>query len=140
MAIVKWNRYFPSFFDDENWLEPMWKGAALNSGLDVYETETSVVVEAQVPGISEDKVDISIEGNVLTINASSEETKEEKDEKRAVYRESRQRSFHYSVNLPRGVNSDKAEASIEKGVLKVEVPVTEEEKRKKIVIKSKGKA
>jgi len=137
MAIVRRNRYFPSFFDDENWLEPMWQGVDLNSGIDIYETETSVVVEAQIPGIPEDKVDISIEGNVLTVDASLEETKEEKDEKRTVYRESRQRSFHYSVNLPRGVNPDKAEASVEKGVLKVEIPVTEEEKRKKIEIKSK---
>ncbi|MBD3365974.1 Hsp20 family protein [candidate division WWE3 bacterium] len=137
MAIVKWNPYFPtSFFDDDNWMEPFWGGSPASSGLDVYETDENVVVEAQVPGIPEEDVDISVEGNVLTIEASTAETQEERDEKTAVYRETRQRSFRYSVNLPRGVNADKAEAEVNQGLLKITVPIAEEEKRKKIEVKT----
>jgi HSP20 family protein len=136
MAIVRWNRSFPSIFE-EDWFEPTWFSTPGESGLDVYETEDSVVVEAQVPGIPEEDIDISVEGNVLTVEASSEETKEEKEEKKAIYRETRQRAFRYSVNLPRGVNSEKAEASMDQGILKVEIPIAEEEKRKKIEVKPK---
>lgn len=138
MAIIKWNRWNPPFFDEDFWPNMGPGDFHQSSGLDIYETDDSVVVEAQVPGIPEDKVEISLEGNVLTIDASFEENNEEKGAKKAIYRESRQKVFHYSVNLPRGVNSEKAEAAVEKGILKVTIPVAEEEKRKKIEIK-KGK-
>lgn len=136
MAIVKWNRWGPTIFDEDLWPDFNWGFTPEASGLDVYETEDSVVVEAQVPGIPEDDVDISVEGNILSVEASKEETKEEKEEKKAVYRETRQRTFRYSVNLPRGVNADEAEATVENGVLKVTIPIAEEEKRKKIEVKS----
>lgn len=137
MPIVRWGRRFPtSFFDDENWLEPFWQDTAAGTGLDVYDTGEEVVVEAAVPGIPLENIDLSVEGNVLAISASKEETEEEKEDKKTIYRETRQRSFHYTTNLPRGVNAEKAEATMEDGVLRVEIPVAEEEKRKKIEIKA----
>ncbi len=136
MAIVRWNRWAPTIFDEDFWPDTGWEGSSGISGLDIYETEDSVVVEAQVPGISRDEVDISVEGNVLTIEGSSEETEEEKEEKKTIYRETRQRAFRYNVNLPRGVEADDAKATVTRGLLKVEIPIAEEEKRKKIEIKA----
>ncbi|MBP8960664.1 Hsp20/alpha crystallin family protein, partial [Patescibacteria group bacterium] len=126
-------------WDEDLWpsFNPNWDSFPQSSGLDIYETDDKVVIEAQVPGIPEDKVEMFIEGNVLTIEASMEETEEQKGAKKAVYRETRQRSFHYSVNLPRGVNAEKAEAEVVNGILKVTIPVAEEEKRKRIEVKSK---
>jgi HSP20 family molecular chaperone IbpA len=140
MAIVRWNRWgMPTVFDDENWLSQWFDTGTSSTGLDIYETDDSVVVEAQVPGIKEENIEVNIEGNVLTINASQEETEEQKKKKKTVYKSTRQTSFNYSTNLPRIVDSTKAEAEIEGGVIKITVPKSEEGKPKKIEVKKKGK-
>lgn len=138
MKLVKWNTpMWPSFFDDDDW--PNWPEiSSTNKGLDIYETEDAVVVEAAVPGVPEDKVDVSIEGNVLTISAKHEETEEKKEKKKTVYKESRQTSFSYSTNLPRMVDATKAKAEVENGVVTITVPKTEEEKPKRIEVKKKS--
>lgn len=122
-------------FNDEDF----WPSNLLDTdrGIDIYETDDSVVVEAQVPGIKEEDVQVTVEGNILTISAEHEEKEEEKDKKKTVYKSTRQTSFHYSTTLPRMVNAAKAEAEVEKGVVKVTIPKAEEEKPKKIVIKKK---
>lgn len=142
MAIIRWNRpmpsVWPSFFDEDffnNWPEI----STVEKGLNIYETDENVIVEASVPGVPENKVDVSIEGNVLTVSASHEETEEEKDQKTVVYKSSRQRSFTYSTNLPRMVDSTSASAEVENGVVTITIPKTEEDKPKKIEVTKKGK-
>ena len=140
MAIVKWNRHFPtfpSFFDEDGWPQLSWPDTTTASGIDIYETDDDVVVEAHVPGIPEDKVEVTVEGNVLTICAKHEEKEEEKEKKKTVYKETRQTSFNYSTNLPRMVAAEKAEAEVDNGVVKVTIPKTEGEKPKRVVIKKK---
>jgi HSP20 family molecular chaperone IbpA len=140
MAIVKWNRWgIPTIFDDENWLSQWSDQVNSPSGIDIYETENAVIVEAQIPGIKEENVEVNIEGNVLTINAHQEETEEQKNKKKTVYKSTRQTSFNYSTNLPRIVDSSKTEAELEEGVLKITIPKTEEGKPKKIEVKKKIK-
>jgi len=140
MAIVKWNRWgMPTVFDDENWLSQWFDSGNSPSGLDIYETDESVVVEAQVPGIKEENIEVNIEGNVLTINACQEESEEQKNKKKTIYKSSRQTSFNYSTNLPRIVDSSKAQAEVEEGVIKITIPKTEADKPKKIEVKKKLK-
>ena len=142
MAIIRWNRpvpsMWPSAFDDDffsNWPEL----STVEKGLNIYETDEDVIVEASVPGVPEESVDVTIEGNVLTISASHEESDEEKDKKTVVYKSNRQRSFTYSTNLPRMVDSTSASAEVENGVVTITIPKTEEEKPKRIEVKRKGK-
>ena len=140
MKLVRWNRpfsYMPSIFDDDDFFN--WPSISGDTGLNIYETEEDVVVEASVPGISEENVDVSIEGNILTISGDQEETEEEQKKKRVVYKSTRKSSFNYSTSLPRMVESDKANAEVENGVIKVRIPKAETEKRKKIEVKKKGK-
>lgn len=140
MAIVKWNRWgMPTVFDDENWMSQWFDSSSSSSGLDVYETDDSVIVEAQVPGIKEDNIEVNIEGGVLTINASQEETEEQKKKKKTIYKSTRQTSFNYSTNLPRLVDASKTEAEISEGVVRVIIPKSEESKPKKIEVKKKAK-
>ncbi len=137
MKLVKWNHpysYWPSILD-EDFFE--WPSISEEKGLNIYETDNEVVVEASVPGIPEDDVVVTVEGNVLTISADYKETEEEKDKKKAVYKSTRQMSFSYSTSLPRAVDSTKAEAEVENGVVKVTIPKTEETKPKKIEVKKK---
>ncbi|MBP8591620.1 Hsp20/alpha crystallin family protein, partial [Candidatus Shapirobacteria bacterium] len=88
MAIVKsdlndWPRFWlRPFFEEEEW------GEATDS-LSAYETDDAFVVKANVPGVPAEKVDISVEGGVVTVKAEHEETKEEKSKRKVVYREGR---------------------------------------------------
>lgn len=139
MAIVRWRAPFPSMLDEDFWPQITWPTASEGTGLDIYETEDSVIAEAQVPGVPEDKVEISVEGNVLMICANLEETEEEKDKKKTVYKKTKQTSFNYSATLPRMVEPSKAQAEIENGVVKVTIPKAEEEKPKRIEVKKVSK-
>lgn len=141
MKLVKWNKDFPfpSIFDDDDfWSFSPVNFNAQDSGLNMYETDDTVVVEASVPGVPEDEVNVSIEGNILTISADFEETDEEKEKKKVVYKSSRRSSFRYSTNLPRMVVGSEAEAEVENGVVKVTIPKSEEEKPKRIEVRKKS--
>jgi HSP20 family molecular chaperone IbpA len=140
MAIVKWNRWgAPAVFDEDNWLSQWFDIAGTSTGLDIYETNDSIVVEAQVPGIKEENIEINIDGNVLTITATQKETEEQKSKKKAIYKSTRQTSFNYSTNLPRIVDPSKAEADLDQGILKITIPKSEKDKPKKIEVKKKVK-
>ena len=92
------------------------------------------MVQAEIPGIKPEDVDISVEGDVLTISGHHEQTREEKD-RDFVRRERRYGSFSRSMPLPEGVDPDKIEADYDDGVLEVSIPVPPEEKTKKVKIK-----
>jgi HSP20 family protein len=111
------------------------EGQAL--ALDVYETDEALVVEASLPGISPDDVDISVVGNTLTIKGEvrQEEVKEEKG--KYHFRERRYGAFQRAIGLPVEVNADKAEATFENGVLRLTLPKVEEAKPKRIEVKVK---
>jgi len=140
MALVKWHRWgWPSLLEERDFRDLMNFPEYIDeaSGLDIYETDDAVIVEAQVPGIQEKDVDVTVEGNILTISAKREETEEEKEKKKTVYKCTRQTSFHYTTTLPRMVNAEQAEAEVENGVVKITVPKAEEEKPKKVSVRKK---
>lgn len=130
-----WQRqFFKPFFEGEDWPE-----LVMTEGLNVYEQDGSVVVEASVPGIAEDKLDITYEDGVLHISGRSEESAEEKKKNRVVHRMQRVASFDYSTYLPRPIDDKNIEASLKNGVLTVIAPVAEAAKPKKIAVKTKAK-
>jgi HSP20 family protein len=132
MQIVKFNPFFPVFDEDDTF--PQFK---VNDNLDVYETDNEIVVKAAVPGISADKVDVTFEDGVLRITAKLEETNEEKEKKKVVYRQQRVSYFDYTTTLPRAVDGDKIEAEVVNGVVTVKAPIAPAAKPKKIAVKTK---
>jgi len=106
--------------------------------VDMYEDKENIVVETQLGGIDPEKVDISIENNVLTIKGESEK-KSEIDEKNYYRKEIRRGSFYRSIPLPTKVDGDAASAVNEDGVLKITVPKASEVKPKTIKIQNKKK-
>lgn len=102
--------------------------------IDVAREKERIVVQAELPGIKPEEVEISIEGDVLTISGHHEQT-EEKKERDFVRRERRYGSFSRSMPLPEGLDPDQIEADYEDGVLEVSIPVPPEEKAKKVQIK-----
>jgi len=104
--------------------------------VDIYQKKDEVIVETPLTGVDPEKVNISIENDVLTISGETEEKKEVKKED--YYRkEIREGSFSRSVILPMNVKSSQAKASYEKGILKIILPKAEEAKPKKIAVKVK---
>jgi len=106
--------------------------------VDVYEDKNNVIVETGLAGIDPEKVDISIENDVLTIKGESEK-ESEVDDKNYYRKEIRRGNFYRSVPLPSHVIGDKASAVAEDGVLKISVPKAPSSKPKKIAIKAKKK-
>lgn len=131
MSLIKWTpmldpfNEFDRFFDGGH--------GAFAPAVDVWEDENNVYAETPLPGIDPDKVDISIENDVLTIEGS-EEKKSEVEEKNYYRKEVRHGSFHRSVALPSSVKSDEAKAEYVSGVLKISVPKEERAKPKKVKI------
>jgi len=104
--------------------------------IDLYQTDDDVVVKAALPGLKSDDVQISVTADVLTLRG---EFKQESDHKEATYhvRERRSGSFERSVLLPTDVQTDKAKAGFENGVLTVTLPKAEAVKPKTISIKAR---
>jgi HSP20 family protein len=102
--------------------------------LDVYQTDDSIELNASVPGIKPEDVEVTIEGNTLTLKGDSKSA-EEKTGQDVLLRERRYGSFCRSVKLPEGLDTGKAEAVYENGVLTLSIPKREETKPKSIKVK-----
>jgi len=107
----------------------------MTEGLNVFEEDNKVVVEAAVPGIPEEKVDITYEDGVLTISGKQEEHEEEKKKNRVVHKMQRVSSFSYTTYLPRAIDEKNIEATVKDGVVRITAPVADAVKAKKILIK-----
>jgi len=104
--------------------------------VDIYETDEALVVKAALPGIRPEDVEISIQGDQLTIRG---EYKHEAKEEKGNYhrRELRYGTMSRCITLPVQVDADKAEAVFEHGMLTVTLPKTPEVRPKSIRVKAK---
>jgi HSP20 family protein len=103
--------------------------------VDVEETKTEINVKADIPGLGEKDLNVTLENNVLTISGEKkEERKEEAKNHHYIVSERKYGSFSRSIRLPEGINSDEITAKFKNGVLYVSIPKTEQEKTKKISI------
>lgn len=115
-----------------SWFAARFEGPAI----DMYQTKDSVVVKAAIPGIKPDDIEVSITGDLLTIKGEfKEDDKVEKDQ--YFYQERRMGQFCRQFTLPTLVESDKASAEFEHGVLTLTLPKAEAVKPKSIKVKVK---
>jgi len=104
--------------------------------MEIYEKDDGVVVRAELPGVKEDDIDISVTGDTLTIKGERKSSEEVKDEQ--YHRcEVCYGSFVRSVVLPQPVDAEKIEATYENGMLEIRVPKAEEAKATKVKVKAK---
>jgi HSP20 family protein len=137
-------RMFEGWFEDF-WAKPfprLWRPslARLRSisleapALDFYEEKDDLIVKAEIPGLTKDEIDISLEGNTLTIKGEKKEEEEVKEED--YYRcERSYGAFSRSIDLPVAVQTDKVNASFKNGVLEIRLPKTEEAKKNVVKVK-----
>ncbi|HEX9385242.1 MAG TPA: Hsp20/alpha crystallin family protein [Anaerolineales bacterium] len=112
-------------------------GGRSSPAVDMYQTDNEVVVQAALPGIKADEVQINVTGDILTIKGETKHHEEERQDKSWHIREHRWGAFERSVMLPTGVISDKAKADFENGILTITLPKSEEVKPKTITVKAK---
>jgi HSP20 family protein len=101
--------------------------------LDVTTTKDALIVEAALPGVQPDAVDITVENGTLSISGQSLDERTEEGASHHV-REIRRGRFSRSVTLPNGLEADKAEATFENGVLRLRIPKAEQVKPRQIRI------
>lgn len=138
------NRMFEDFFED---VAPVWgRGSLLRRGEDwttevpsfeVSESDEEFCVKAELPGMDEKDIEVSMEGRELTIRG--EKKREHEDKHRDYYvSEVSYGEFCRAIQLPEGIDRDKVKAEFKKGVLTLTLPKTEQGKqqRKRIDVKA----
>jgi HSP20 family protein len=100
------------------------EASGFRPSMDVVKTDGHMVVTAELPGISSDDVEVSLDGDILTIKGEKHEEKEVSEDDRYVHERS-YGSFHRRITVPDGISADAIEASFDNGVLTVEVALPE---------------
>jgi HSP20 family protein len=146
MAIVRWDpvRELDSFQADMNRLfDGFFQARGSGTGghrrwipaMDLVETEENLVLRADLPGMTEDDVEIEIKDGVLTVSGERKAEHEEKEE--GFYRVERAfGGFSRSLSLPQGIDAGGVSANFDNGVLEVRVPKPAERKPTKVQIGS----
>ncbi len=124
---------WPEIWDDQEW--PL--TASGSNNLDLFETETSIVVRANVAGVDAEEIDLTFEDGTLWIKADKTEEKEDKE--KTHYAKSSW-SYSYKVVIPGKIDASKEpRAEVDNGVLTVTFKKTELSKPKKLKVMARAK-
>jgi HSP20 family protein len=105
--------------------------------IDISENESSIVLRADLPGVSEDEVEVEVEDRVLTI--SGERRDEQRDQRDGYRRIERTFGrFSRSLTLPDGIDPEAVEAKFDHGVLELRIPKPEQRRPHRISIGPKS--
>ncbi|MGK4008304.1 Hsp20/alpha crystallin family protein [Sorangium sp. So ce1036] len=113
----------------EGWFSP---------DIDLKETKDRFVFRADLPGVKESDVDISLSGRQLTISGKRDEEREEREGERYYTYERSYGSFSRTFTLPESADLDKIQAELKHGVLEIAVPKAASVQSKQISIKTTG--
>jgi len=105
---------------------------------EVKEAKDSYVFKADLPGIEEKNLDITLTGNRLTVSGKREAEKKTEEERFYAYERS-YGTFTRAFTLPEGADAEHAQAELKAGVLTVVIPKMPEHQPKKIALKGEGK-
>jgi len=109
--------------------------AQFDAAFEVKETKDAYLFKADVPGIKESDITISLTGNRLTVSGKRDEEKRQEHETFFSYERS-YGSFTRAFTLPEGVDAEKVSANLKEGVLSISVPKTPEAQPKRVSIKT----
>lgn len=131
-----WDRMFDRILDDV-WTPPA--NSTLGPPLDVHETDEFLCVEAEVPGMDPDKLDISLTGDILALSGEkvdeSEFDKAESNGRIRHYSERRYGSFQRSIKLPCPVDPERVSAEHRNGVVTITLQKASTVRPKRIAVK-----
>lgn len=147
-GLQEWNEKMPileEMKELQEWMDRLFKGmiqdyqqfGAASPRIDFSQDEASYLIRAELPGVSANDIDLSIEGNSLVIRGERRSMQESKDE-RYHYRERVYGGFYREVPLPSGASSEDVRAELKDGILTVRIKKSES--RKPSIIKVKAEA
>jgi HSP20 family protein len=113
---------------------PAKESSSMVPAIDLHEAESSYTIRAEIPGVKEEDIEVTVHDGVLTINAESRYASEEKEEGRVIRQERRYGKYVRSIRLGKDVDANNVNASYKDGVLELELPKVEEVKPQKIAI------
>jgi HSP20 family protein len=125
-------------------MEPFWRGGEEGFNLsapaiDFAEDENAYHLTAELPGLSEKDINLSLSDDMLTISGEKREERQESEkDKNYHYSERRFGSFRRIVQLPQHIDRDKIEASFRNGVLNVTLPKSQDARQRQRKIEVKG--
>jgi len=122
------------FFGKPLFRESRWEDVDWIPFIDIYESENQVFVNVELPGMSSEEVDISIEDNVLTISGERKYPDKMSDEN-CRRRERRYGTFKRKIPLSDRIDQNNIQAKFNKGVLHIVLAIKEEVKPEQIRIK-----
>jgi len=118
-----------------NWLNSG-QASPLSVALDVHETETGYELQASLPGVSPDDIDIQVDRETVTLRGKSASAEEKHEGRNYIYRERRSGAFFRTIRLPEAVDPDKVEATLDHGVLKVQLPKLSQARQRRVQVRS----
>jgi HSP20 family protein len=121
-------RFFPVRSDE--------RGYAWIPAVDMVDEKDEIVVKADLPGLEQKDIEVTVQDGTLTIRGERKEEKEEKKEDYYYVVERSYGAFVRSLPLPKGVDADKVKATFKKGVLEVRLPKAKEAKGKTVEVKA----
>jgi HSP20 family protein len=130
--LALFDQMLDSFFD---WRLPAVCVPAVAAPMDLYEKDGKYVLELATPGFDPKEINVEVSGATVTVSAQHTETTEKKDVK-YHRREMRRGAFTRAVTLPQDLDAEAISATIDKGVLKVELTPIKPIAPKKIAVKS----
>ena len=147
ITLVRPSQIFDSFMDEffgNTGVNTFMKNTV---DVDMFETDSEVVVKAKAPGFKEDDVKITIEDTILTIEGNMKKEEDlsdvapeksgKQEDKKYHIKEMHEKSFIRSLSLPTRVDADRSEANFENGIITIKMPKVEEVKPKTISVKIK---
>lgn len=129
--LIPFRRRSKNLFDMEDFFTDFFNNFARSSldnkdfnrfKTDIKETDDEYIVQAELPGVSKDDINIELNNNYMTISATNNEVVEEEKEN-YIRKERRSGKFQRSFNIS-NVNSDEIQAKFENGLLEIKLPKT----------------
>lgn len=131
MSLVPWNPLRDNDFDMIRFMDgfPFSLRKIASPKVDVYETEDKIVVEAEIPGVTKEDLNIYVTENTVRLSGHTKRENDFRDEN-AYHSERYFGSFSRTIPLPAEVKSEAATASYKNGILTVTLPKAEQAKNK----------
>lgn len=125
---------FDEFFNDDDWLVPaIPRMEMMKPAMDLYETDTDVIAEVNVPDFDPKDIKVEVDDNTLRVHGTMEKKEEEK-RKGYLHREINKGSFERAIHLPTAVDADAVKADYHKGLLKITMPKVKPTHEKKVKV------
>jgi HSP20 family protein len=119
----------PSKEEAPDWFEPEGELA-----VDVYQTDTEIIIQSTIAGVKAEDLDISIESDTVTISGERKNIVQDKG-KNYFYQECFWGAFTREIILPEEIDGARAEASMKDGVFTLRIPKIERQKIKKVKVR-----